>query len=210
ELDLLFQVFPSDDRLPSLATAVDAAAVRPSLESALAQHASGARLESVSARVMRYKPERKCLLRYALAWSDAAPAGAPTLVWARTARRAKFERSWSNLSRIHPFGSGIGYALPDPLGVIADLSMELFGPVPGVALFTVVDRPDFPALCRRTGEYLRRFHALPVEMDEVFDVSEQLVRLEENAIEFGWMLPDERSRIEDAARSLAPRLRAET
>jgi hypothetical protein len=207
-LDLLFQVFPTDDRLPSLPVAVDGAAMAPVLESVLAPHAAGSRLQSVTPRVMRYKPERKCLLRYDLAWCDGAPDTAPRVVWARVARRAKFERTRNILPRVHPLAAGLGFELPEPLGVVPHLAMELFGPVPGVALFALVQRADFPALCRRVGESLRRFHGLRVEVEEVLDLPAQIARLEENAIEFGGMMPAERERIEAVKRELTARLRA--
>jgi Ser/Thr protein kinase RdoA (MazF antagonist) len=68
---------------------------------------------------------------------------------------------------------------------------------------------DFPALCRRTGEALRRFHALPVEVDEVFDVQAQVKRLTENATEFAWLLPAEADRIAAIEREIIRRLIAE-
>ena len=207
-LDLLFQVFPTDDRIPSLPVAVDGAAMVPVLESALAPHAAGSRLQSVTARVMRYKPARKCVLRYDLAWCDGAPAAAPRVLWARVARLAKFERTRNILPRVHPLAAGLGFELPEPLGVVPQLAMELFGAVPGVPLFALVQHAEFPALCRRVGECLCRFHALPVELEEVLDMAAQVVRLEENAIEFGWMMPAEQERIAAVERELTARLGA--
>jgi phosphotransferase family enzyme len=206
-LAVLFQVFPCDDRLPSLVVAVDESRMAAVLEEALASQAGGARLGSVSARVMRYKPERKCLIRYELAWAEAAP-DAPQVVWARTARASKFERSRNTLPRIHAARGGLGFELPQPLGVVPDLAMELFGPVSGAVIFADVQRRDYPQISARTGEALRRFHALPVTVDDTFGVADQVGRLEENAVEFGWMLPDAAGRIERAAAEIAARLRA--
>jgi hypothetical protein len=207
-LDLLFQVFPTDNGLPSLPLAVDGAAMAPVLESALARHAGGSRLQSMTARVMRYKPERKCLLRYDLTWCDGAPATAPRVVWARVARQGKFERTRTILSQVHPLAAGLGFELPEPLGIVPSLAMELFGAVSGVVLFALVQHAEFPALCRCVGEGLRRFHGLRVDVEAVLDLPAQVVRLEENAVEFQWMLPGERERIAAAERELTTRLRA--
>src|SRR6266850_2146528 len=65
-LELLFQVFPIDDRLPSLPIAVDEFAMIPVLLAVLGERVENARLKSMTAHVERYKPERKCLLRYDL------------------------------------------------------------------------------------------------------------------------------------------------
>jgi len=177
------------------------------LEAALAERAAGARLTSVAVHVMRYKPERKCLLRYDLTW---APDGRalPRVVWARLSRRPKFERTQDNLPRLYAAAAGMGFDLPEPLGVAPDLAMEFFGPVPGVALFALTERHDFPLLCRRAGEGLRCFHALSVELDQVFDAAAQAARLSENAAEFAWTMPAEANRIATLEREITERVQA--
>ena len=207
-MGLLFQVFPTDDGLPSLPAAVDGSAMAAVLEAALARHAGGARLQAVEAHVMRYKPERKCVLRYDLTWADSKVVGAPSVVWARLARRTKFERTRDILPRVHARAAGLGFELPEPLGLVPEFAMELFGAVPGVVLVDLVQSSEFPALCRRVGEGLCRFHALPVEVEKVLDVAAQLVRLEKNAVAFRWLLPAERERIAAVERELTARLRA--
>jgi hypothetical protein len=52
-MGLLFQVFPTDDRLLSLPVAVDGSAMTIVLEAALAHIAGGARLQTLETRVMR-------------------------------------------------------------------------------------------------------------------------------------------------------------
>src|SRR2546427_4436130 len=54
ELQLLFQVFPADEHLPALTTAVDAEAMTPLLGAALAPWADGARLSFALVQVRRY------------------------------------------------------------------------------------------------------------------------------------------------------------
>jgi len=207
DLDLLFQIFPSDERLPSLPIAVDGCAMRSVLHQLL-DNADDAVPLSVRAHVIRYKPERKCLLRYDMTWSSGSSGARPTVVWARLARRAKFERAADNLRRIHRAAHGIGFDVPEPFGVNADFGMEFFGPVAGRPLFGLTLSDVFPMLCRSTGRALRRFHMLPVVVDERFDVEEQLERLAENAAEFVWMLPDDTPRIAGLERELSLRLRA--
>jgi Phosphotransferase enzyme family len=205
-LDLLFQVFPMDDGLPGLTTAVDESAMAAVLRQLLAPHVDGAHLRSLAVEVMRYKPERKCLLRYDLAWSGGDRIQPPTVVWARLSRRSKFERTAHVLPRIRRAAADIGFDLPQPYGTAPDLCMEFAGRVPGVAVFADVRRDDFPAVCRRVGNYLWRFHALPVEVDDVFDQQAQARRLTENAAEFAWLFPGETTRIADIERELVARL----
>jgi aminoglycoside phosphotransferase (APT) family kinase protein len=209
-LELLFQVFPADESLCSLPIAVDGAAMAATLGAMLAGHDRRPHLQQVVVHVVRYKPERKCLLRYELTSAGTDPTQPPAVVWARVARRSKFERTRNNLSRLHAAATGIGFDLPQPLGVVPEMAMELFGHVPGVALFASVQRADFSGLCRRVGEALGRFHKLPVEVEEVFDGDAQAKRLTENAVEFAWMLPAEAKRIATIEREIVRRLQMGT
>ena len=202
--ELLFQIFPADQRLTSLPVATDATAMAPILEAALQGCAPEARVRDVAAQVVRYKPERKCLLRYDLTWGV---AGCPSVVYARVGRQSRFERARDTLPRLWAAASGDGFTLPQPLGVVPPLCMELFGPVPGVILFALVQTEAFPALCHRVGVALNRFHALPVLLEDRWGVEAQAGRLAENAEEFAWMLPGERARIGALARTLDERLR---
>lgn len=209
-LDLLFQVFPIDEGLPSLPTAVDATAMGAILPETLGISTARARLQSVDVHVMRYKPDRKCLLRYDLTWAARGGETLPRVVWARVARQTKFERSADTLARLYASADGLGFDLPEPLGAAPELAMELIGAVPGVVLFALVQREDFPSLCRRTGEALSRFHRLPIRVEEVFDLDAQSKRLAENALEFAWLLPDQAARIAALEREIARRLHAAT
>ena len=208
DLELLFQVFPADESLTSLPIAVDGSAMAATLQAMLGGHHT--RLQHVAPHVVRYKPERKCLLRYDLTWTGREAGEMPRVVWARIARQSKFERTRNILARLHAAATGIGLDLPQPLGLAPDLGMEFFGHVPGIVLFASVERDDFPALCRRVGDALRRFHTLPLQVEEVFDVHAQLKRLAENAVEFAWMVPREAKRIAEIEREIALRLQAET
>jgi Ser/Thr protein kinase RdoA (MazF antagonist) len=129
-------------------------------------------------------------------------------VWARVVRDAKFEQIKGVLSALHETGAGAGFELPEPIAVVPELSMEVFGHVPGVALVALVDRDEFPALCRRTGEALARFHRVALQAPAAFGIESQLNRLWENATEFSWMMRAEARWIADVASALAERLQA--
>jgi aminoglycoside phosphotransferase (APT) family kinase protein len=198
-LGWLFQAFPADLKLPSLPTATSASAMAPVLERAF-----GGALRSIGVDVLRYKPERKCLLRYRLEWEGAGPQ----IVYGRVSRRRDFERSHDTLRRIRAASSGEGFALPEALGVVADLDMELFSHLAGEPLFTLVDRPDFPALCAGTGAALHDFHETPATVGSVLDRGTDLAKLAENAGDFAWLLPGERARIDALHRRLIVALEA--
>src|SRR5206468_4014598 len=99
-------------------------------------------------------------------------------------------------------------ALPEPLGVVPDLGMELFAHVPGVRLFTLVETAAFPRLCAQLGAALHDFHALPVVLDAERDPAEDVAVLRQSAEEFAWLLDAEAGRIRALTRRLAAALTA--
>jgi Ser/Thr protein kinase RdoA (MazF antagonist) len=168
------------------------------------EHALGGRLRTVEADVLRYKPERKCLVRYRLEWEGEGPR----VVYGRISRRRDFERSHDTLRRIREASSGEGFALPAALGVVADMDMELFSHLEGVPLFTLTGDPAFVELAARTGAALHDFHATPLRLASILDRESDLERLAENAGDFAWLLPAERDRIEALEERLTVRLQA--
>ena len=205
ELRLLFQAFPADRRIPGLPVAVDGTRMLPVLESMLGRHAGRRQLRAVHVKVMRYKPERKCLLRYDLSWDDSQASDAPKTVWARLTRTSKFAETRTIMAAL--YGTDVGFELPKPLGVVDHLNLELFGHLDGAVLFSLVETDRFPALCWRTGEALARFHALPTVVPPKRGVDVQINRLAENADSFACMLAAQQCRIRDIAQEITIRLR---
>jgi hypothetical protein len=207
-LGLLFQVFPADRRLESLPVVVDARRMADVLEAALAERTGGARARDVAVRAIRFKPEQKCLVRYEIRWAGGGRRDRPAVVFGRIVTPARFARGRHNLARLSGAGARIGFRLPEPLGAVPELCLELFSSVPGVRLFTVVDRPDFPDLCARVGAALHELHALPVVLDARRDAAAQAADVAARAEEFALLLPGEREHIAALGDALARALRA--
>ena len=208
ELHVLFQVFPADRRLAALARAVDGGAMAPVLEAALAARTGRARLADVAVHVVRYKPERKCVLRYDLTWAGGAAPSRPAVVYAKVARRAKFERTRHILGRIRAADDGLGFELPEPLGTLPELCMEFFSHLPGVPLSTLVAADAFPRLCERAAASLLHFHTVPVTLGWERGVAANVAKVTDRAVEFATLFPDERQRIAAIGRDLCARLSA--
>ena len=208
ELHLLFQVFPADGRLGALAQAADGSAMAAVLEAALAARTGGARLAGVAVHVVRYKPARKCLFRYELTWAGGAAPSRPAVVYAKVARRSKFERTRHILGRICAAADGLVFELPEPLGFVPELCMELFSPVAGVPFSTLAAADHFPALCRRVAAALHQLHALPIDIGREHGAAANAARVAAGAAEFAALLPAERPRIAALGRALRARLGA--
>ena len=208
ELHVLFQVFPVDRGLAALARAVDGGAMAPVLEAALAAGTGHARVADVAVRVVRYKPERKCVLRYDLTWAGGAAPSRPAVVYAKVARRAKFERTRHILGRIRAADDGLGFELPEPLGTLPELCMEFFSHLPGVPLSTLVAAEAFPRLCERAAASLLHFHTVPVTLGWERGVAANVAKVTDRAAEFATLFPGERQRIAAIGRDLCTRLSA--
>ena len=208
DLRLLFQVFPADRRLGGLARAADAGTMAAVLEAALAAHSGGARLARVAVHVVRYKPERKCVFRYELGWMDGPAPTRPAAVYAKVARRMKFERTRHILGRLRAATDGLVFELPRPFGTVPELCMELFSPLPGTPLSDLFAARHFPALCRRVAAALHQLHTFPVDLGRERRAAANAARLAASAVEFAALLPAEQARITALGRALRDRLGA--
>jgi hypothetical protein len=207
ELGLLFQVFPADRRLPSLPTVIDGRAMAPILEGSLALRAGGERVRAVRARAVRYKPERKCLVRYDIRWAGGAE-DLPAVVYGRVASRRKFERARGVPTQLRAAGGGAAFALPEELGVRDDLCLQLLSHVPGRPLSALAETPAFPGLCARAGASLSVLHALPALLAERAGPAARVAHVTRVAGEFAALLPRRRERIAAAGRAVGELVRA--
>jgi hypothetical protein len=173
------------------------------LAAALCRDGRGARLASVGIDVMRYKPGRKCVLRYDLDW--AGGESLPWLVYAKAVRGADLGRASTLVAALR--GShAVGFDLPEPLGLLPDLSAELYAHVPGAALSTFCDAPDFPALCRGAGRALRQLQGVHVGAAPRRGIDARISQLDRTARELALLFPSARARIEDLRPALRERL----
>lgn len=192
---LLFQVFPADWRLESLPTAVDGAAMAPRLAELL-----GRPVRPVTPRVVRYKPQRRCLLRYEL--------GGGLAVYARVMRAEEWDPARDVLERLWAVRDLLGFQLPEPLGALEDLRMLVFSEVPGTPLFASTDRDDFVALSARAGVALSEFHELPLNFRQAWDERSTPTRIAAATTELARLLPAQARRIGALGAALGRRLAA--
>ena len=152
DLDLLFQVFPIDDRLPSLPD-------RRRWIGDGRRPADGARRAGRAPRAWNRSPSTSCATSpngSACALRPHVGAGEgerlPRVVWARVARRSKFARTSDILPRLRrggrrSSGSSCRAAGRGPRPGHGALRPRF----PAPSLFALVQRDDFPELCREAG-----------------------------------------------------------
>lgn len=206
DLQLLFQIFPADRKLESLRTLTDGDAMAPILQAALERDAHGAKVRGVGVNVVRYKPERKCVLRYDVRWTE--DTGAPSVVYAKVVRATHLARTPRLLTSIRESSSGAGFDFPVPLGLLGSLRAEIYSHVPGTTLSALCEAPEFSVVCRRVGRALRQFHGLRVAAAPRREATAKVAQLDRNAAELLLFLPSDQERIERLRDQLILRLRA--
>ncbi|RMF56417.1 MAG: aminoglycoside phosphotransferase family protein, partial [Calditrichaeota bacterium] len=174
--NLLIQIFPADRFLPFLVQAMDPDFMRPAFGAFIRAKGHPREVVGVQPFVVRYKPERKCLIQYRLHWPEADSSHTTQVVYAKIFR--KMPQVYDKLQRIYRAANGSGFQIPEPLGKIPELCLQLTGNLPGTHLSLLAHRDDFPAICAQVGKDLLEFHRTPVLLADRHDVRSQLEGLQ--------------------------------
>jgi aminoglycoside phosphotransferase (APT) family kinase protein len=85
-------------------------------------------------------------------------------VYGKVSARPVFERTRYTLRRLREAACGVDFVLPEPLGDVSELAIELFSHVPGETLSDLCERQDSARSCRRVAGALRQLHELHVDL----------------------------------------------
>ena len=201
EVRLELRTQPPEAALSSLDALTDATSARPLLERAMRAASpdyADVRIESVSPRVMRYKPGRRCTVLYRVTYPpDAADRGWPDPVVAKTYHGDKGRNAHESMTALwaSPLRSSNHVTVAEPLGFLAPENVLLQGPVPeertlkqelraALKAGTPAALSDLGAVLGRTGRGLADLHGCGVTTgvtwtfeDELADVRDRTHRL---------------------------------
>jgi hypothetical protein len=188
------QVFPADEKLPSLVECLESGVESPLASTLLAAARSevgdhGLILTSVRAEVLRYKIGSRCVIAYYLQSGDGRCIVVVGKVYSDSAKALYLER---NLERLHRHFLAAGPSIPRPLAVAGRLGLVLItafltegeggGGIAGRPPSTRLAppwRPNFSRPCTATlarndsialrlaGETLAKLHSAPAERLEL-------------------------------------------
>ncbi len=170
----LIQMFPYDRRLPALSDTCRTNAMAKILGEAFGHRWFPEDIESID--VMRYKPQRKCVLRYTMARGE---LGAST-VYAKFMRRKIFAHSNGVLSAIHDALAGHDLTVARPLVSMPGLGLEVAGAVAGVPLSEVPVGATLERYCAYAAGRLKTFHELPVDPGHRLVKEDTIMRIAES------------------------------
>ena len=174
----------ADDRLPSVALALDPAEVRAQFKHRLPRLGGAAgRVLVRSIQVTRHKPGKRCVIEYDVRVRNAqVPALKATLIGKIRARRSGnkgyrlLDALWNSGFQS---GSADGVSVPEPIGVIPRFQMWLQRKVPGSVALPLLAGPEGRGLARRIAEALHKLHRAGVPTDRRHTMADELRILHE-------------------------------
>jgi len=168
----------ADPVLTTLARSVDPAAVQALLDAGVEGLAAPGAAELTAIRVIRHKPQRRCLVEYDV--TIAEPDGARTRLTAigkvRRNRPGRHQLRLQQAFRAAGFDgrAGDGIAVPQPLGEIPELSMWLQRRVEGVPATDLLLEPGAEPLAVRLVDAAHKIHSAGVPTHKTHDIADEM------------------------------------
>ena len=174
----------SDAALPTVALALDPAAVRREFKHGLPRlSGQNGRVSVRSARVIRHKPGKRCVIQYEVRvkWPDRPRQEAILIGKVRARRYGNEQVRLLEAIRNAGFedGSADGVSVPEPLGVIPRLQMWLQRWVKGTPSGALLAGPGGVALARRVAEAIHKLHRAGVPTERSHTMEDELRILHE-------------------------------
>lgn len=152
----------NDPKLSFLASALDPQQVQQQFQTQLCSRFNRhQKLQLQAIRVIRYKPQRRCLIEYDVIVKQASRIWQMT--WIGKVRAKRLDQSSYQLQQIlweHDFhsDSSDGISVPETIGIIPDWNMWLQRKVPGVTATTLLLQPEGIELSRRIAQAAHKLH----------------------------------------------------
>lgn len=160
-IDMLIQVFPADLKLPQLKTLVQPQAMAPYL-----QELSDSDLGLLRISVLKYKPEKRCVLRYD--FSDQVKKLSLNEECSWIGKTFCNDRGRENFN-IMQFLIRAGVPVPKPYSYTPELKLLLTEALPGRELGASVCGLKFPEYVKKAATVIAGLHSVPVD-DELVNV----------------------------------------
>lgn len=175
----------SDPQMPSLALALDPTEVQREFASRRLGRLAGEHgfIQPQAIRVMRYKPERRCVIEYdVLVERPQTPVEEVTVIGKVRAKR--FGKSgYHLLSAFWDAGfaadSPDGISVPEPLGTISKFRMWLQRKVPGRVATDLLAVPRATTLSKRIAETAHKLHRAGIATERRHTIADELRILRE-------------------------------
>jgi hypothetical protein len=185
----------SDAALPTLALALDPAAVQREFKRGLPRLAGeDGRVMLKSIRVLRHKPAKRCVIVYDVRVERPDGPRRKAMIIGKVRSRRFGNEPFRLLDAIWNTGfqkrCADGVAVPEPLGVIPRFNMWLQRWVRGTASGALLAGPEGVALARRIAEAIHKLHRAGVPTGRTHTMADELRILHECVPRVGKLRPE--------------------
>jgi tRNA A-37 threonylcarbamoyl transferase component Bud32 len=171
-LNMLIQVFPTDMRLPQLRTLVNPKVIVLYLQAYIGLN----KTEIPRITVLKYKPEKRCVIRYDLSGHVEKP---PSIREYSLIGKTFGNDRGREIFHVMRFLKRSGLPVPEPFSYIPELKLLLIEALCGRELGSFVREPSFPVYVQEAARAVAELHRVTVDPKIVETVS-----LEEEADSF--------------------------
>lgn len=191
ELGGVVEVFPFDSQLRSLRWAVDGAELnREFIASRLGEHVPDVFEAPFVTEVLRYRPHRRCTLRYR---SQVKSGGVRKDVIGKVYRSTKRARTaWNTQVALHARSPDAGVRFPEPLLLVENKGFVVMESVPGPSVSDLLVAGSVRLaddLIERSAHVLRRLHRVAVVSSRPSSLSGSLADLRMQIATIGPLAP---------------------
>ena len=172
-IKMLIQIFPTDSKLPQLPVIVNPKAIAPYLQT----YANRNMPEVPKLTVLKYKPEKRCVVRYD--FSDQSGQFFSMI------GKTNYNSRGRDVFHIMQFLRRSGLPVPAPLAYIDDLKLLLIEALHGRELGSFATEPDFSVHIKGAAAAVAGLHMIPLDRTIVQTASLDRVSLDEEADSFG-------------------------
>ena len=174
----------SDEALPTLALALDPAAVKEEFKRGLPRLAGEAgQVLLKSIRVLRHKPGKRCVIAYDVRVEQPGQPRRKATILGKVRARRFGNEAYRLLDAIWNAGfkkrCADGVAVPEPVGVIPKFQMWLQRWVRGAASGALLAGPEGVTLARRIAEAIHKLHRAGVPTERTHTMADELRILHE-------------------------------
>jgi len=155
-LKMLIQVFPNDMKIPHLQTLFDPIKVLPYLQ----KHNDLNEMKIKKISLLKYKPERRCVIKYDLGSVSKNSKIKECSVIGKTFHNERGEENF----RIMQFLKSSGLPVPNSF-YIPEIKLLLTKYLKGKELQFFVDDPSFPTYVKNAAIEVARLHKVPIELN---------------------------------------------
>ena len=187
----------ADAKMTFLGSALNPIEVQPRLSECATNPMGQPRLCAI--RVVRYKPERRCLIEYDVQWERARASTPPSTLLGKVRAKGLDKKTFRMQQALWQAGFGHdsadGISVPEPFGVIPQFQMWLQWKVPGVAATELFLESRGVALARRVAEAAHKLHRCGVPSHRLHTMADEMGILRERLEQVAEEHPEWRSRL---------------